>query len=108
MTIISFLIIGFLAYVAFAVLRIIFHVGFHIHRIRRNFKDFTNAQSPVEQPRQSEKVYGKTDGEYVDFEEITSEEATSTTVETDSNDRTETTYTRTESRISDAEYEEIK
>ena len=104
----KFLRISFVIYVIFAVLRIIFRVGFHIHRIRRDFNNFTNQQSQGQQPRQSEKVYGKTDGEYVEFEEITSEEATSTTVETDSNDRTETAYTRTESRISDAEYEEIK
>lgn len=94
-------------FVAFSVLRLIFHIGFGIKKMHNAFRQFTgnDTQSSTEK---SEKVYSKSDGEYVDFEEVPSsdnDDASATAYEQD--DEADCYVQQNDSRISDAEYEEI-
>ena len=125
MTIITYLFFAIMIYVAFNVLRFMFGVWRQARSFRNTFNQFTNAANNAEQDSRSErgKKFAKTDGEYVDFEEVPDTASSST----DSNLENDDTYTAAddsdlaaddsdlaaddfggESQISDAEYEEIK
>ena len=125
MTFIVYLFLAIMIYVAFTVLRFVFGVWRHTRNFRNAFHQFTNAANNAEQASSGKrsKKFAKTDGEYVDFEEVPDTASSST----DSNLENDDTYTAAddsdlaaddsdlaaddfggESQISDAEYEEIK
>lgn len=112
MTFIVYLFLAIMIYVAFTVLRFVFGVWRHTRNFRNTFHQFTNAANNAEQASSGKrnKKFAKTDGEYVDFEEVTDAQSQpSRHHDAASAD----TYNAAddagrESQISDAEYEEIK
>ena len=121
MTFIVYLFLAIMIYVAFTVLRFVFGVWRQTRNFRNTFHQFTNTANNAEQASSSErgKIFAKTDGEYVDFEEVTDTASSSTADASDdasadtSDDTSADTYNAAadagrESQISDAEYEEIK
>ena len=73
MTFIVYLFLAIMIYVAFTVLRFVFGVWRHTRNFRNAFHQFTNAANNAEQASSGKrsKKFAKTDGEYVDFEEVT-------------------------------------
>ena len=106
-------------YVAFTVLRFVFGVWRHTRNFRNTFHQFTNAANNTEQASSGKrsKKFAKTDGEYVDFEEVTdtqSQPSQHHDADADADAAADAAAADAaadagrESQISDAEYEEIK
>lgn len=95
--------------VAFSVLRFILHIGFGVRKMRNTFRQFSNnVDDAQESSGRNEKVFSKSDGEYVDFEEMPdSENNTASSYVNDNDDGDDSYAPNDNSRISDAEYEEI-
>lgn len=113
MTFIVYLFLAIMIYVAFTVLRFVFGVWRHTRNFRNTFHQFTNAANNAEQASSSErgKIFAKTDGEYVDFEEVTdtqSQPSQHHDAAADAAAAADVADAARESQISDAEYEEIK
>ena len=69
--------------------------------IGAQFNDFTQKQQPKAQPTQKDKIFSDTDGEYVEFEEITPEEYSD-------NQNSNNDISRFGPQIEDAKWEDIK
>ena len=99
-------------YVAFTVLRFMFGVWRQTRNFRNTFHQFTNAANNAEQASSGKrsKKFAKTDGEYVDFEEVTDTQSQPSQHYDAAADAAAdaTAEAGRESQISDAEYEEIK
>ena len=97
-------------YVAFTVLRFVFGVWRHTRNFRNAFHQFTNAANNAEQASSGKrnKKFAKTDGEYVDFEEVTDAQSQPSQHHDAADDTDAAADAARESQISDAEYEEIK
>ena len=111
MTIITYLFFAIMIYVAFNVLRFMFGVWRQARSFRNTFNQFTNAANNAEQDSRSErgKKFAKTDGEYVDFEEVTDAQSQPSQHHDAAADTADAADDAArESQISDAEYEEIK
>ena len=111
MTFIVYLFLAIMIYVAFTVLRFVLGVWRQTRNFRNTFHQFTNAANNAEQASSGKrsKKFAKTDGEYVDFEEVTdaqSQPAQHHDAAADTADAADDAAR--ESQISDAEYEEIK
>ena len=115
MTFIVYLFLAIMIYVAFTVLRFVFGVWRHTRNFRNAFHQFTDAANNAEQASSGKrsKKFAKTDGEYVDFEEVTDTQsqpsqhhdaADAAAADADA----AAADAGRESQISDAEYEEIK
>ena len=97
-------------YVAFTVLRFVFGVWRHTRNFRNAFHQFTNAANnaePASSGKRSKK-FAQTDGEYVDFEEVTDAQSQPSQHHDAADDTDAAADAARESQISDAEYEEIK
>lgn len=115
MTFIVYLFLAIMIYVAFTVLRFVFGVWRHTRNFRNTFHQFTNAANNAEQASSGKrsKKFAKTDGEYVDFEEVTdaqSQPSQHHDADADAYNAADADAADAarESQISDAEYEEIK
>lgn len=116
MTFIVYLFLAIMIYVAFTVLRFVFGVWRHTRNFRNTFHQFTNAANNAEQASSGKrnKKFAKTDGEYVDFEEVTdtasslADDASADTYNSSADTYNAADDAGRESQISDAEYEEIK
>lgn len=108
-TFISYLFFAIMIYVAWTVLRFMFGIWRQTRNLRNTFHRFNSAANSEEPTSQNErgKKFDKTYGEYVDFEEVTDATPPPSQQETDADTDYARDFTR-ESRISDAEYEEIK
>ena len=97
-------------YVAFTVLRFVFGVWRHTRNFRNAFHQFTNAANNAEQASSGKrsKKFAKTDGEYVDFEEVPDTQSQPSQHHDAADDTDAAADAARESQISDAEYEEIK
>ena len=111
MTFIVYLFLAIMIYVAFTVLRFVFGVWRHTRNFRNAFHQFTDAANNAGQASSGKrsKKFAKTDGEYVDFEEVTDTQSQPSqhhdaAADADAADAA----AGRESQISDAEYEEIK
>ncbi|MGN0214165.1 MAG: hypothetical protein ACI4AH_05075 [Muribaculaceae bacterium] len=105
----AYLFLAIMIFVAISVLRFIFGVWRQARNIRKAFGKFADAANDAddEQPNRPErgKKFAKTDGEYVDFEEVADNGVEP--AESADCDSTSDSYSQ-ESQVSDAEYEEIK
>lgn len=114
MTFIVYLFLAIMIYVAFTVLRFVFGVWRHTRNFRNAFHQFTDAANNAGQASSGKrsKKFAKTDGEYVDFEEVTDTQSQPSqhhdAADTDAADADAAADAGCESQISDAEYEEIK
>ena len=97
-------------YVAWIVLRFMFGIWRQTRNFRNTFHQFTNAANNAEQASSGKrnKKFAKTDGEYVDFEEVTDAQSQPSQHHDAADDTDAAADAARESQISDAEYEEIK
>ena len=105
----TYLFFAIMIYVAWTVLRFVFGIWRQTRNLRNAFHRFNNAANSDEPTSPSErgKKFDKTYGEYVDFEEVTDANTSTSQQDADANTDDAHDFTR-ESQISDAEYEEIK
>ena len=90
----------------FGILRLGFGAWQQMRSMGKAAKGKSNKYTNTNQQREREKVFQKSDGEYVEFEEITDSQTTNTTKTTSAADSINSrSY---EGQVSDAEYEEIK
>lgn len=111
MTFIVYLFLAIMIYVAFTVLRFVLGVWRQTRNFRNTFHQFTNAANNAEQASSGKrnKKFAKTDGEYVDFEEVTDAQSQPSQHHDAAADTADAAADAArESQISDAEYEEIK
>lgn len=111
LTFITYLFFAIMIYVAWTVLRFMFGIWRQTRNFRNTFHQFTNAANNAEQASSGKrnKKFAKTDGEYVDFEEVTDAQSQPSQHHDDAADDTDAADDAArESQISDAEYEEIK
>ena len=110
MTFIVYLFLAIMIYVAFTVLRFVLGVWRQTRNFRNTFHQFTNAANNAEQASSGKrsKKFAKTDGEYVDFEEVTDAQSQPSQHHDAADDTDAAADAARESQISDAEYEEIK
>ena len=111
MTFIVYLFLAIMIYVAFTVLRFVFGVWRHTRNFRNAFHQFTDAANNAGQASSGKrsKKFAKTDGEYVDFEEVTDAQSQPSQHHDAAAAAADAAADAgRESQISDAEYEEIK
>ena len=110
LTFITYLFFAIMIYVAWTVLRFMFGIWRQTRNFRNTFHQFTNAANNAEQASSGKrsKKFAKTDGEYVDFEEVTDAQSQPSQHHDAADDTDAAADAARESQISDAEYEEIK
>ena len=118
LTFITYLFFAIMIYVAWTVLRFMFGIWRQTRNFRNTFHQFTNAANNTEQASSGKrnKKFAKTDGEYVDFEEVTDaqsqpsqhHDAADAAADAAADVADAAADAARESQISDAEYEEIK
>ena len=110
LTFFTYLFFAIMIYVAWTVLRFMFGIWRQTRNFRNTFHQFTNAANNAEQASSGKrgKKFAKTDGEYVDFEEVTDAQSQPSQHHDAADDTDAAADAARESQISDAEYEEIK
>lgn len=118
MEIFAFLFFAIMIFVAISVLRFVFGVWRQARNIRNAFGKFADAANGADNSEKADrrergKKFSKSDGEYVDFEEVTDTEPQPSRHDDAEDAAADESHTSAdnfarESQISDAEYEEIK